>query len=126
MRDYLLTLLKLLLFWLFVFFINRAVFIIYFLPKFSGVAFSETLLSFIHGLPLDISGACYLMALPVVVLIIQQLVRYPFYKRFHTIYTILVLVISSFVSVFDLAIYSDWGVKLNYRAIHYLKYAGEG
>ena len=120
------SMLKIFLFWLVVFFINRLVFILYFFSDFSSIPFSEILATFRKGLPLDISMASYVMIIPVLMYLIQQLIPYPFLKRTLFIYTVILLVLNSFISVFDLAIYRDWQSKLNYRAFHYLKYAGEG
>ena len=126
MRNYLLLLFKMFLFWWIIFLINRVVFILFFSGKFSGIPLSETLASFSNGFRLDLSAVCYVLIIPVVFLIVQQFTANLFYRRFLLVYTIVLLLITSFVCVFDLAIYSDWGTKLSYRAIHYLKYANEG
>jgi phosphoglycerol transferase MdoB-like AlkP superfamily enzyme len=126
MRNHLFLLFKLLVYWFVVLFINRLAFILYFLPKFSGISIGEIAATFLHGLRLDISACCYLLLLPVFALIIQQFISYSFYKKFLLVYTVVMLVVISFISVFDLGIYDQWGLKLNYRAISYLKYAGEG
>lgn len=126
MRDYLLLTLKLLLLWWIIFLINRIVFISFFADKLSGIPLTETLSAFIHGFPLDFSAICYLLVLPLLMLIVQQVITVHFYRYFLNWYITIALVLISFISVFDLAIYADWGTKLSYRAIHYLKYAQDG
>lgn len=126
MRDYLYSITRLFFFWLIIFFLNRLLFIIFFHSKFSEVPLTETLSTFIHGIPLDVSAACYLTVIPLLLLMIQLFVRFRFYRIFLFTYIVAVLIVTSFLSVFELAIYTDWGTKLSYRAIQYLEFAGDG
>lgn len=126
MRDYLLLIFKLFIFWWIIFLTNRIVFIAFFAGKFAGIPTIELLAAFYHGFPLDLSAICYLLVLPLLLLIVQQFTAIDFYRYFFTGYLSVALILTSFVCVFDLAIYADWGTKLSYRAIHYLRYARDG
>ncbi len=126
MRRYLLFLLKMFLFWWFIFQMNRMVFILYFTGKFAGVPLTDTAASFLHGVALDVSAISYLMLLPLLALLFQQYIPALYFRRFLYVYSLLVLLLTSLLCVYDLAIYSDWGTKLSYRAMQYLAFAGEG
>lgn len=126
MRNYLLLLLKMFCFWWFIFIVNRFVFILFFFQKFAGVAWQDVPATFLHGMLLDWSAVCYVLVIPLLIFPVQQFVAINFYRAFLLFYVTAVLLLVSFVSVFDLAIYDDWGTKLSYRAIHFLKYANEG
>lgn len=114
------------LFWWVIFLIARIIFLFFFQDKLSEVPIAESLATFTHGFPLDLSAICYVLILPILMLLVQQFTGHTFYKWFLLVYTIVVVTLNSFITVFDLAIYADWGTKLSYRAIHYLQYAGEG
>ena len=75
MTRHIFFLLKLYLFWVIVFFINRLVFILYFIKDFKPAGVKNTLLSFVYGLRLDFSAAAYLFAVPFLVFIIQMFFR---------------------------------------------------
>ncbi|HYV92263.1 MAG TPA: sulfatase-like hydrolase/transferase [Chitinophagales bacterium] len=122
---YFFSLLKIFLYWLLIFFINRLAFIIFFHKKFSGISFIQVIATFIHGFKLDVSMMCYIVAIPVFMLIVQQFFRFNFFKAFLFIYSILVLLLDAFISIFDMGIYHDWNTHLNYRAISYLHYVNE-
>jgi phosphoglycerol transferase MdoB-like AlkP superfamily enzyme len=126
MRQYLLLILKMFLFWWFIFLMNRLVFIIYFFNKFNDVPAVDTAASFLHGFALDVSAISYLMLLPLLLLLLQQFIAILFFRQFLFIYNMLLLILTSFICVYDLAIYTDWGTKLSYRAMQYLEFAGQG
>ena len=102
------------------------VFIIYFFNKFNDVPAVDTAASFLHGFALDVSAISYLMLLPVLLLLLQQFIAFSFFRQFVFIYCLLLLILTSFICVYDLAIYTDWGTKLSYRALQYLEFAGQG
>ncbi len=68
---------------------------------------------------------CYLAVVPFFFLIIQQLFKFNFFRSFLYTYSIIVLIVDAFISIFDLGIYHDWNTHLNYRAINYLRYVNE-
>lgn len=124
-RSYLKTIGLIFAFWLIVFWLQRLSFIYFFREAFRGLSTIELASTFIHGFLLDLSAVCYLAVLPVFALSLQQLVRFSFFKTFLFIYTILLLPVIGFISVFDMGIYHDWRIHLNYRAINYLRFVNE-
>ena len=125
MVRHIVYLLKFYFFWLLVFFINRLVFILYFIKDLKTVGVKNTLLSFAYGLRLDLSAAAYLFALPFLVFIIQVFFKRNFFSAFLKIYTCIFLVLISLSSAGDLGIYESWGTRLNLRAISMLAYPTE-
>ena len=125
MTRYIIYLLKLYFFWIVVFFINRLIFIVYFINSFKAAGIKNTLLSFIYGLRLDFSAAAYLFATPFLVFILQTFFTKNFYTVFLKIYTCISLAVISLISAGDLGIYQSWGTKLNLRALSMLAYPTE-
>lgn len=124
-QSYLKTIGLIFAFWLIVFWLQRLSFIYFFRQAFRGLSTIELASTFVHGFLLDLSAVCYLAVLPVFALSLQQLVRFSFFKTFLFIYTILLLPVIGFISVFDMGIYHDWRIHLNYRAINYLRFVNE-
>lgn len=124
-RSYLKTIGLIIVFWLIVFWLQRLSFIYFFREAFKGLTAIELASTFVHGFLLDLSAVCYLAVLPLFALAVQQLVRFSFFRTFLFIYTILLLPVIGFISVFDMGIYHDWRIHLNYRAISYLRFVNE-
>ena len=125
MTRHIFFLLKLYLFWVIVFFINRLVFILYFIKDFKPAGVKNTLLSFVYGLRLDFSAAAYLFAVPFLVFIIQMFFRKNFFSSFFKIYAYILVALICLVSAGDLGIYQSWGTRLNMRALSMLVYPTE-
>ncbi|MBA3648083.1 MAG: LTA synthase family protein [Chitinophagales bacterium] len=104
-----------------IFFINRGTFIIFFHQKFADVPLIEVMLSFWNGLRLDFSASSYLIVIPLLILITQQLFRFSFAGKLLTIYSTIILAWLAFLCLFDIGIYRDWATKANARAFAYLK-----
>lgn len=117
----LLSFLKYISFWLFVFFIERITFFIYHIDKIKSDDSREYLILFIKGLRLDISMTGYFLLIPTILLIINLFVsnKKILNKIVHT-YTIVLFIIVLFLGAIDLNIYSEWGAKINSRAIEFL------
>lgn len=117
----LLSVFKYILFWLFVFFIERITFFIYHIDKIKSDDSLEYLILFIKGIRLDMSMTGYFLLIPTLLLVINIFVsnKKILNKTVH-IYTILLLTIVIFLGAVDLNIYSEWGTKINSRAIEFL------
>lgn len=117
----LLSFLKYILFWLFVFLIERITFFVYHIDKIKTNDSLEYLLLFIKGLRLDLSMTGYFILIPTILLIINLFVsnKKILNKIVHT-YTIVLFIIVLFLGAIDLNIYSEWGTKINSRAIEFL------
>jgi phosphoglycerol transferase MdoB-like AlkP superfamily enzyme len=82
---------------------------------------SEAFLTFWHGLRLDISVTSYLIALPILIVLISSIFKRDLYTTFIKWYLLIVLIILSFVLVVDLELYKFWGFRLDTTSALYLK-----
>lgn len=117
MKKWLLLALSFIVIFLLLFLLERGIFLLYFFQKSSLLSFSDISGVFIHGLWLDFSLSCYLLTLPLIVFLIQQLTGRILLNVFLKIYLPVVLFIIGLLFVGDLGIYENWGSKLNVRAI---------
>ncbi len=127
MLHFFLKYLKYCLFWLLLFAFYRLLFIIAYLklviPE-TGMA-REALFSFYYALKLDLSMTAYITVLPMIVSFIWLF--YP--KKWLSIiidsFTILFVVIYSFISFGEIGIYNEWRTKINYKALAYFQHPQE-
>ncbi len=117
--------LKIFFFWLVFFQAGRIVFIIYHANKIFDNSLLEVLKIFPYSLRLDVSSACYIMGLPVVLIFLMSLHWAKYINIFLKYYCYFIIVCISAITVFELDLYTEWGVKLNYKAIVYLEHPSE-
>lgn len=112
---------KYILFWLFVFFIERITFFVYHFDKIKTDLFEEYLLIFAKGLWLDLSMVGYFLLLPILLLILNLFIsKKNIINNIINIYSTILLVFIIILGIIDLNIYSEWGTKINSRAIEFL------
>lgn len=116
---------RLLIFWLVLFALYRLAFIIYHHTKIPNDLHSETGLSFLYALRLDLSAACAAAFIPYILWSLQQ-----FYKRrsihlANKIFNLSCISLVSILSIANLKIYGEWGTPLSARAFNYLLYPRE-
>ncbi len=116
------SLLRILLFWMILFFIQRTIFFVYHFDLMSNYSFQEWAMAFVKGIRLDMSMAGYFLGIPL--LLFSICVFFPSFakiaaKSTSIFISVLVIVVIS-LGVIDLFIYSEWGSKLNSRAIEFL------
>lgn len=116
-----------LLFWMLVFFIVRAVFLLYFSTGLSSehVPFQEIAAGFWYALKLDLSTACYILIVPFLLLLLQGRVTSDWPDKLNKIYTFIILFVYVLVSVSEIGIYKEWKTKLSYKALVYLHHPSE-
>ena len=120
MLKYVQVLLRFFLFWLLIFFIDRLIFVFYFLNKFKEASASDFFLIFYKGLRLDASTVMYVSALPLIVFIILWLfrsIRFPYWIPKY--YAYIVIAVISFISIVNFNVYREWGNKINYRILDF-------
>ena len=121
MKSYLLTLGKLLLFWLCFFFVGRLIFLLVYHGMAAGVSFGEVAACFLHALRLDVSTACYLLVLPVILLSLSLCFRSRWLRIVLDGFMLLALLVCSLVQMGEIAVYGEWLSKLNYKILLYLR-----
>ena len=75
--NYLLILVRQLVYWLLLFAMQRLIFLVYYAKnlRFEGVSLTETILSFYYAFKLDLATACYILVFPFLLLIVQLFTR---------------------------------------------------
>ncbi len=122
MRKIIISLLKLFLFWIIIFFILRAVFLVYHFGfiKLDGISFGEAIASFYYGLKLDVSVASYILLIPFLLLFLQSIILKNWINTIIKIYSGIIVFIFSLITATELGVYSEWKTKLSYKALTYL------
>jgi phosphoglycerol transferase MdoB-like AlkP superfamily enzyme len=122
MRKSSFNFLKLFLFWIASFFIHRVVFVIYHVTTTNQSKLSDYWQIFWNSIPLDLSMAAYFVAIPLVLFFItlfisktNQLLNFC-YPKINYFFIVLI----SIIDTIDLHIYTEWGTKVNSRAIDFL------
>jgi phosphoglycerol transferase MdoB-like AlkP superfamily enzyme len=113
-------------FWLFVFFVQRQVFLLFHLAEVSELPLKEVLLSNWHALSMDISTAAYLVFIPFLILSVTLLIKKQVrsMKGVH-LFNVLVLFLCLLAGSFDLGLSLQWGTKLNAIALSFIDQSGE-
>lgn len=116
---------RLLLFWFLVFAVNRIVFVIYNLRKFTDTEFWDVALSFVYALHLDLSAACYLLGISFLFLLFQSFVNIRFVNWVHKGFVAIALLAINLIVAAELPVFTEWGTKLHYDALTHAQHPSE-
>ncbi|MFZ4401565.1 MAG: LTA synthase family protein [Bacteroidales bacterium] len=116
--------LRLSLFWLLLFFIQRNIFLFYFYNQ-TEFSIKEWFLSNTHSILMDLATICYILLPISLFLIIQSFYDNIFTKRICNILLITIIIISNFILISDIGLFTEWGSKINTKALSYLIYPKE-
>lgn len=120
MLKSLLFFLRLFLFWLLFFFIDRLIFILIYHDKLVTVPFKETAATFYHAIPLDLSMTAYIAVIPLLSYIFWLLNgRKVVEIKWISIYNLVLVFVCSVLSVVNFNIYREWGSKVNAKAMSF-------
>lgn len=108
------------LFWLVFFFSGRLIFLIYYSELSADLDLSDILLSMAHGFRLDLSTMGYFMIIPGLILVVDSLIKPNIAKLSLNIYTIVILLISTFIVILDLEMYKHWSFRLDATPLLYI------
>jgi len=124
MRNILQYFFKLFLFLLLVFFIHRILFLLFQLNELKEIPAKEILFYLGHSFVMDVSASCYILLFPFALLVVPLFRRGSGWNITKILpgYIYLVIVLSSFINVCDIALYEAWGTRINQRAISFLLY----
>lgn len=125
MFRYLNYLLRLIIFWLILFFVQRIIFIAFQTAHYNCINLSGLLLCNWHSLGLDISVTSYFLAIVVILLAAFNYNGKKVLKRILFIYFSILIIFSSLILVFDIGLFAEWGNKINSKALSYLAYPKE-
>ena len=118
-------LIRLIIFWMAYFALFRMLFIMYHHTKIMDGQHSETVLSFLYALRLDLSTACAIVAIPYVLWVFQQFYRNRKLHLLNLAFNCGAIIFVSFVSILNFKIYGEFGTMLNARAFDALVHSKE-
>jgi phosphoglycerol transferase MdoB-like AlkP superfamily enzyme len=107
-------------FWMIFFLLVKALFLISNYGQSSQLSGTEIFNIFWHGLKMDISTSCYLLIVPGLLIAFNRLIHAGIINLIIKIYTIVLLIIASFLVVIDLGLYPHWGTRVNVTAFNYI------
>src|SRR5687768_259315 len=124
MRQRLLVLGYIAIFWLIFEVVIRALFLLYNHDLSAQLGTAEILGTFMHGLKMDISLLGYFMMASSLILAISMLLknRWPYFVL-NTIH-IFSIIVSSLLVTIDIELYRHWGFRLNTAPLFYLQHTG--
>jgi phosphoglycerol transferase MdoB-like AlkP superfamily enzyme len=113
--------LKYFFFWVGYFLVARLIFVCYHFNSAQSVGFQNIIGSFTHGIRLDLSAAGYFSVLPFAFFTFSFLfTKKDFFGGVIKIYTILFILISSWLIASDLELFKNWGYRLDDTFLKYL------
>ncbi len=113
-------LVRLIIFWLLYFALFRILFIIYHHSKIINGQHSETGLSFLYGLRLDLSTASIAIVIPYILWAFQQYHKSRLIHLINLGYNCSLIIFVSTLSIINIKIYGEWDTLLGYKALKYL------
>lgn len=112
--------LKYFLFWMIYFVLAKVLFLVWNYDQTSGLSVAEIGGIFWHGFKMDVSMACYLLMLPGLMMGFRVFIPAGFVNRFIKIYTLVLLVFASLLTVLDLGLFPHWGTRVNVTVFNYM------
>jgi phosphoglycerol transferase MdoB-like AlkP superfamily enzyme len=112
-------------FWLLLFSFTRLLYLLFNTSYLKGIDITSILASFWHALPLDISTACYLMAIPFLLIFIQSIFPSKGFDYVFKGYTFTFILIFCLITTAEIAVFPEWQTKLHYKALLYLLHPDE-
>lgn len=124
MRQRLLVLLRLAIFWLIFQVVIRAIFLLYNIDLSEQLAAGEILRIFLHGLRMDISITGYFIMAGALILAASLLVRQRWPGFILNALNIFLVIACSLIATIDIELYRHWGFRLNTAPLFYVESAG--
>ena len=121
--------LKLYFFWLFLFFINRVIFLIFYFKSFKNIKLLEVLQIVPNSISLDLSFISYVASITFLLILLGFLLSSfkiePFINKTVNFFLVSMILFTNFVSAGEICLYKEWETKLNYTALSHLKQPSE-
>jgi phosphoglycerol transferase MdoB-like AlkP superfamily enzyme len=114
------SILKLLLFWVIIFDIERILFSIHNWSKFSDIGFGEWLLAFVYSLRLDLATAALLSLFPIVLLVLFFVYPNKWIKRSFYWVVFIEFLLCAMIHGGEINAYPEWNTKLTTRVFTHL------
>ncbi len=107
-------------YWLIFFIVSKTVFLVYHYKTASSLTRVETANIFLHGLHLDASLSAYICIVPFLLFFFQAIIKKLRIGKIISVYTTLLILLITFLTIADLELYSAWGFRLDSTASQYL------
>mgnify|MGYP000737784432 CR=1 FL=1 len=101
------------------FVLQKPVFMVYYHDLYADVSFGDYFSVMWHGLPLDLSLAGYLTAIPGLILIASAWTDSSILRRIRQVYFGLIAFVMACIFIVDLGLYGFWGFRLDATPIFY-------
>ena len=108
------------LFFLFITEVFRLFFFVVYFQKSAQAGISEVFFSFFYAFRLDHATVMYLMVIPFFLYFFYSIFRRKVFLTINKYYTYFISILVAIIEVSNIAIYNEWGIKLNYKAVGYL------
>lgn len=108
-------------FFIFIFFIQKTVFVLIHGTTNGGVSYSEMMQIFHHGLSLDMSMSGYLTVIPSLLLIVSVFTNPASLSKLFNGYFIIIFVLLAIITIVDIVLYSYWGFHFDSGIFLYLQ-----
>lgn len=108
-------------YWVFYFIISKALFLVYHHPLTAGLSAGEIFKVFLYGFRMDVSFTSYICIFPFILFFIRTAFIKINIEKILKIYTIIVVVLISFLVTADLELYTAWGYRMDATPLQYLK-----
>lgn len=99
--------------------LQKPIFMVYYHTLYKDVSFIDYLSVMAHGLPLDLSLAGYLTAIPGLILIVTAWTNSPAIRKMRQVYYLVISIVMSCIFIIDLGLYDFWGFRLDTTPIFY-------
>lgn len=106
--------------WVVIFQFFRIIFLAYHYKKALALPSSLWAASASHGLPMDISFAAYILAIPTLLMMFTGQ-RWDWYRKTLQIYTTIIVSLITLLTVVDLELFRAWGFRIDATSLHYLE-----
>lgn len=121
MKQRLLFLLKIYLWFMFMFMLQKPLFMLFHYNLFEKASFIDWMQVIYHGIPLDLSVASYILALPVFVALVTVWIQGLWAEWFYKGYFALIIAVLSLIFISDIELYTYWGFRMDATPLFYLK-----
>ncbi|HLG35720.1 MAG TPA: sulfatase-like hydrolase/transferase [Bacteroidia bacterium] len=117
--------LKVLVFLVMLFVVQRLVFVLFFAMELKKFSLLQILLVFIYSLPMDVATGAGVLILFSLFLIIKLFATQLLMDKVVRYTMVIVIFLSWLITAADIALYESWGTRINSKALSYLTYPGE-
>ena len=97
------------------------IFLVYHFPLTKELTASEIVKTFLYGFRLDASFAAYICILPFLLFFIHSIFVKLNFRKTIRIYSIILVILLSFLTIADLELYTAWGFRMDATPLQYFK-----